>query len=187
MKGMRGFMKARDVFEILVREHSDMLWAYLRSTVFDSVAAEDLYQETLVVAWRRLDDYDKSRPFGAWVRGIAGKLVLAHIRKTGRRGMALCDGETLDALAEKFSQLEEPPATEWNDRLDALKQCMEKLPGEDQKIVARHYNGEEDCKVIAGSMGMNTETVKKRLQRARAALADCIERRMTSQSARATV
>ena len=30
----------------------------------------DLFQETMVVAWRRLDDFDHTRPFGPWLRGL---------------------------------------------------------------------------------------------------------------------
>ena len=60
---------AADVFAILVREHADRLLAYLRATVPAS-SVDDLFQETVLVAWRRLPDYDRARPFGAWLRGI---------------------------------------------------------------------------------------------------------------------
>src|SRR4030095_1216705 len=72
---------ARQVFEILVHEHADMLTAFLRSLVLDSSAIHDLFQETMLVAWRRLADYDRARPFGPWLRGIAGVLVMEHRRK----------------------------------------------------------------------------------------------------------
>jgi RNA polymerase sigma-70 factor len=177
-------MEAGEVFEILVRDHSDMLWAYLRSTVFDQNAAEDIYQDTLVVAWRRLPDYDRERPFGAWLRGIAGKLVLAHIRKTGRRRMALCDSETLDSLAQKYDEFEAATSGVWDDKLDALRLCMEKLKEQDAVVLNHHYRGGQDCQAIAETTGIALETVKKRLQRSRAALADCIERRVAGERIR---
>jgi len=37
----------------------------------DQTAADDIWQETMLVAWRRFDDDDTTRPFGAWLRGIA--------------------------------------------------------------------------------------------------------------------
>ena len=32
----------------------------------------------MLTAWRRLGDYDHTRPFGPWLRGIATRLVLRH-------------------------------------------------------------------------------------------------------------
>ena len=74
-------LKARKAFEILARENSRMLIVYLRSLVQDEAAIDDLFQETMVVAWRRLDECDLDRPFGPWLRGIASRLVMAHYRK----------------------------------------------------------------------------------------------------------
>ena len=70
--------KAKRAFEILVRENSRMLLVYLRSLVRDEAAIDDLFQETMMVAWRRLDQCDLGRPFGPWVRGITSRIVLAH-------------------------------------------------------------------------------------------------------------
>ena len=55
-------------FEILARENSRMLTVYLRSLVDDEAAVDDLFQETMVVAWRRLDECDLSLPFGPWLQ-----------------------------------------------------------------------------------------------------------------------
>jgi RNA polymerase sigma-70 factor (ECF subfamily) len=62
---------AKTLFETLVREHADMLTVYLRSALGDVSDVYDLFQETMIVAWRRLDDFDHRRSFGAWLRGVA--------------------------------------------------------------------------------------------------------------------
>ena len=62
---------ARAVFDILVHEHADMLAAYLRTLLGRDSSLDDIFQETMLVAWRRLEDYDRSRPFAPWLRGIA--------------------------------------------------------------------------------------------------------------------
>ena len=58
-----------------------MLTVYLRSLLRDEAAIDDLIQETMIVAWRRLDECDLNRPFGPWLRGMASRLVMAHYRK----------------------------------------------------------------------------------------------------------
>ncbi|MCA8939308.1 MAG: sigma-70 family RNA polymerase sigma factor [Planctomycetes bacterium] len=167
----------KQLFEILINDQRDMLWGYLRSTVYDRHAAEDLFQEVILVAWRRLDDYDSDRPFGAWLRGIAGKLVLAYFRKKATRSAALVEEDTLNALALRFSQIEEGIGNDWNERLEALLACIENLNDEDRGIVRAHYFQALQCKDIADSHSLGIEAIKKRLQRARAALADCITRK----------
>ena len=92
-------MDCRSLFEILIRENTDMLVAYIRSGVRDEHAVDDLYQETVLTAWRRLDAYDRDKPIGPWLRGIAGKLMLAHYRKTSRSAQPLND-QTLEWLNE---------------------------------------------------------------------------------------
>ena len=72
------------LFEILVRENADSLTAFLRASVYNEAAADDLFQETMLIAWRKIGEYDRSRPFGAWLRGIAKRLALAHFRKASR-------------------------------------------------------------------------------------------------------
>ena len=44
--------KGKEVFEILMRENADMLLAFLRASVRDSHAVDEMFQETMVVAWR---------------------------------------------------------------------------------------------------------------------------------------
>lgn len=170
-------MEAKDVFEILAREHEQMLWAYLRSVVYDQHAAEDLYQEALLVAWNRLPDYDRERPFGAWLRGIARNLVLAYIRKHGRSKVMLVDEQALDGIASRYEELETLIPGDWEGKLEALRRCMAALGKHDLEVVQRHYQGAQDCQQIATGTGIGLEAVKKRLQRARASLAACVKRR----------
>ncbi len=90
-------MDVRDLFETLVREHAEMLTAFIRGTVRDGSLVDDIFQETMLTAWRRLDEYDKQRPFGSWLRGIAARVQLAAYRKSAR-GFTLCDEETRSRL-----------------------------------------------------------------------------------------
>jgi RNA polymerase sigma-70 factor (ECF subfamily) len=154
-----------------------MLYAYLRSVVFDPHAAEDLYQEALLVAWNRLDDYDRERPFGAWLRGIARNLVLAYCRKHERAKLVAFNDDVMEGVAAKFDELEAAHPGDWDVKLEALRVCLAALGSRDREVVSSHYRDELDCGAIAAQTGLGVEVVKKRLQRARAALAECILRR----------
>lgn len=100
--------EAHAVFEILVRENEAMLMTYLRAAVRNQNAVEDLFQETMLVAWRRLNEYDRSYPFGPWIRGIAAKLIMAHFRKA-KSDIMMTGGEMLEYLSQQVEHIHERP------------------------------------------------------------------------------
>ena len=48
-------------FEILVAEYRPMVLSYLRALVHDGHLAEDLTQETMLIAHRKIDSFDSER------------------------------------------------------------------------------------------------------------------------------
>ena len=76
--------RATRVFEMLVRQNEGMLITYIRALVPDAGLADDIFQDTMITAWKRFDDYDQSRPLGPWLRGIAANLI----RNAGRKKAA---------------------------------------------------------------------------------------------------
>lgn len=165
---------AREVFEILAREHADMLTAFLRSLVVRSDVVDDLFQEAMLVAWRRLGEYDRTMPFGPWLRGIAARLVLQHRRKAAR-GFLCCEPEVLTALEAQYARLERRPADSFRQRMDRLTACMGKLPPLLRDAVDMVYGRGLSLQSLAASLEANEEAVKKRIQRARQMLAKCLE------------
>ena len=118
------WMDSRDLFEILVRENADSVRAFLLSSVRDAASAEDLLQDTFLTAWKNLDRYDRQLPFGPWVRGIAGKLLLNWRRKMGRSKLYFCDEEALGVLDQKFEEFQAFPGDTFDDKVDVLRGCM---------------------------------------------------------------
>lgn len=173
---------AQKLFELLVRDNADMLTAYLSAALRDGTAVEDVFQETLLVAWRRLDECDTSRPFGPWLRGIAAKLVLAHYRKFARREQ-LCGQDVLDELELKFAQFHRLPGKNFDEKLDALRNCIERLPHKYKQAVDLHYKDEIAVPVAAERLAVGIEAFRKRLQRARGRLLDCLNRRLAAADA----
>ena len=177
--GWRGArnMQPEQVFEILARENSDMLLAFLRSAVRDSSAVDDLFQETMLVAWRKLAEYDRARPFGAWLRGIAGNLALAHSRQTAGE-VRLLDPESLEWLESRFAQLQRLRGDTLSEKLSALRECVAGLPDEYRQPLEMRYGHAQSLAEIGAALELAIETLKKRLTRAKLRLADCLERKL---------
>lgn len=171
-------MNTVSLFEILAREHAPMLAAYLRSVVHDSAAVDDLFQEAMLAAWKSLDRYDRNQPFGPWLRGIAAKLILADRRRMAKSPV-LCDAETLQHLDHRFELVEARPGDTLDEKLVALSQCIELLPPHYREVVQLRYRMELPSAKVAENLNVSMETLKKRLQRARANLLDCLNRKLT--------
>lgn len=166
-------MEADQFFEILVREHADMLMVYLRSIVRDATTVDDLFQETMLTAWRTIDRFDRARPFGPWLRGIAGKLVLAS-RREAVAHPALCDEQTLEQLDHRMTQLQRLPGDTLDEKLDALRDCLCNLPELYRQAIELRYQEQLKPQTITARLQLNAEAVKKRLQRARMMLLECL-------------
>lgn len=164
---------AREVFEILARDHADMLAAYLRSLVWSPPAAEDLFQETMLVAWRRLGDFDRSRPFGAWLRGIARRLALEDQRR--RRALPTSiDPEVLAELDRRYEDLAHAPGDTFRQRAERLIKCLARLPEHMRAAIEMVYSRQMLLGAAAQALDASEEAVKKRIQRARQLLAECV-------------
>lgn len=72
----------RRAFEELVRRHQGMIRAQLRRLLHgDEAAADDLAQETFVLAWRKLDQFRGDARFSTWLYRIAYSCFLQSRRK----------------------------------------------------------------------------------------------------------
>jgi RNA polymerase sigma-70 factor (ECF subfamily) len=167
---------SKDLFEILAREHGPTLLMYLRSVVRDASAVDDLFQETMLAAWRNIDEFDRTRPFGPWLRGIAGKLVLAHYRKEARR-FVYCDEAVLEHLEARFEALHAQPGDTLDEKLDKLRECLAVLPAPYRQAVELRYREGLKGRLLAAKAGVSFENVKKRLQRGRQQLMECLDRK----------
>jgi RNA polymerase sigma-70 factor len=162
-----------DLFSILMHANAEMLTAFLHAAVFDAADIDDLFQETMLTAWRRLDDFDQSRPFGPWLRGIASKLVLAYIREHGRKPI-LVDAEILEILEKQIELIESRKGDTLDEKVSELHLCIERLPESFRQIIrSRYFDGirHED---LSKQLSLSIDAVLKRLQRARFLLRDCL-------------
>ena len=164
------------VFEILMRENADRLMIFLRATVRDSAVVDDLFQETMMTAWRRLDDFDRSRPFGPWLRGIGARLVMAHFRKT-KRDFMLIDQPVLERISQQMNQLDESSRYSFDESIEQLRDCIKSLPEKLGTAISARYLNDHSMLQAAGQLGISEEATKKRLQRARTQLLECMQRK----------
>lgn len=70
----------RAAMEQLLLPHLSMLHAYSQAICGDFHGAQDVVQETAVIAVTNIDKFFTESDFAAWLRGIARRQALAHAR-----------------------------------------------------------------------------------------------------------
>lgn len=164
------------LFEILVRENADSLTVFLRAAIDVSATADDFFQETMLIAWRKIGDYDRARPFGAWWCGLARNLVLTHYRLAARQ-IAFSNEKRLELLDQRVSQIERRPGDSFDEKIAALTDCIERLTPKFRGPIDLHYRESRNAEWIARHLETTKDAIQKRLQRARIQLAECLEQR----------
>lgn len=156
--------------ETFVRRHQQALWRYARGLGAEPNLAEDLVQEAFVTALRRFHGGPDAAAF-VFLRTTVRHLWLRRRRDDARREELLADAA--DRLWERTGG-DADGGVRW---LDALRACTEKLTGRAREVVERFYANGESRASIAQAFGMVENGVKTLLQRTRAALKACLERR----------
>ncbi|MBM4042677.1 MAG: sigma-70 family RNA polymerase sigma factor [Planctomycetes bacterium] len=156
----------------LVREQYAMVLSFCTMLMGDRGEAEDLAQEAFLVACRRAEEFDASRPAGPWLRGIARNLARNAARRA--RPVALVGDATLEWLEEIHQRIESRPGDQWADKLEALDACLAELDEADRSALALLYHERCSYEEIGARLKTSLANVKKRLYRARRRLADCV-------------
>ena len=157
------------IFEVLVREHHRRLLAYAQSLVKNNSTAEDLVQEALITAYKKIDTFDAKASFPAWVRGIIRYKYLEYSRS--HREIAL-EEQLLDTLDSTHAEWDK--SAEKQNLFAALSACLSQLPEALHSVVYMFYMKKLPGHEVALCLKSNEQTVRKRLQRARQQLGRCI-------------
>ena len=168
----RAETQSRSHIEDVVRRHQVGIWRYLRSLGCDESLADDLLQETFVVALRRDLDDSGPRATATFLRRTAQHLFLRTRSKQNRRARLLA--EAVERLWEH--DCAEDDGELW---LASLRSCVDELEGRAATVVHRFYRDEVSRAQLARELGMKETGVKTLLQRVRASLRACVERRMS--------
>jgi RNA polymerase sigma-70 factor (ECF subfamily) len=138
--------------------------------------AEDLAQETLLLAWRRMESLRDPAKRTQWIAGIARNVSLSWLRQHGRdRAHSIVLSQpsdepsttTLEDLADEFDLEIE---LERKELVNLLDRALVLLPEETRAILLKRYIDESPLGEIAEQMGMNASAVAMRLQRGKLAL-----------------
>jgi len=162
----------REEFAENLRRNQTQIFSFIYSLVRNFDDADDLFQRTSLILWRKFERFDRSRSFVAWACGVARFEVANFLRDRDRRRQYFCDD--LDAfLIDAHAELEHI-----EERREALAECMKKLRLRDQQLLQECYDGSAGIAEIARNWERSIQSIHNSLSRIRRALHECVQRNL---------
>jgi len=158
------------------------LGAFVCGLLRDAHAAEDVIQEVWVRLAAEVGKGTVIENQPAWCRRVARNLILKHWRKQ-QTTKVVADSEVMEAFLAQvetaFSEVDQDADDEWQQRQQALDDCVATLPEKSRRMLSLRYEGRQSVEEVARATGQTFDAVTKSLYRLRQALADCVERKLS--------
>jgi RNA polymerase sigma-70 factor, ECF subfamily len=173
-------------YEELVRMHQQRLLTVVGGILRRSEDVEDVAQQALVKAYVSLKRFDQRAAFGTWLYKIAVNECWDYFRKKKVRRLVY----EADLSEEQIEQLESLPehtggavklgqdAQTRTEQRDLLDQLLCELDEHDRTMLVMKEVSGFTVEEIGEALGLNVNTVKVRLFRARARLVEIYRRRL---------
>jgi len=159
-------------FDRLVRQYHTQLLGYIHSLVRDLEDAEDLFQQTMLILWKKFSTFDRQQSFLAWGCGIARLEVSNYLRVRSRNRLYFSDdlNSLLSDAEVDFSR------EEVESQRDALRGCVQKLRERDRELLNTCCGTARGVGEAAQATGRSPQSIHNSLRRIRRALFECIQR-----------
>lgn len=141
--------------------------------VWNPAEADDVLQETNLVLWEKVAEFDTSRPFLPWAMRFAQLQAMAWLKRHRRRTERFVFDDDLAKLLADEAAMDEPA---FDARRVALASCFQKLRPEQRELIARRYEPEASVNAMAEAGGTTPKAISDRLRRIRHALLECIQK-----------
>jgi RNA polymerase sigma-70 factor (ECF subfamily) len=168
-------------FEQLVRTHQQRVFGLVARILHRQDDVEDIAQQVFLKVYLSLNRFDQRAAFSTWLYKIAVNECWDHLRKKKVRPLLY----EADLSEEQVSQLDGIGALgrstagidEQTQTRDTLERVLEILPEQDRELLMLKEVEGFSVQELADILGLNVNTVKVRLFRARGRIMEVHRRR----------
>lgn len=158
----------------IVREHQRDVWRFLMALGCQAAEAEDLTQETFVAVFRGGFEYRGPHETAGYLRKVAKHRFISSVRKR-KRAPVVRNLDDVDAEWARFDS-----NCDGDERIELIRRCLETLGDRARRGLTLRYRDDLSRTDIAARLQMKEAGVRTLLERARAALRECVERKLKS-------
>ncbi len=164
-----------EAFGALVRRYEGVLYGYLRRYLGASDLADDVFQNTFLQLYTKINQFEAGRPVRPWLYAIATNQAIDALRRQNRHQTIRLHAESEDTNDTETPQLltllesrEAGPLEhlQGEERKQLVRASVEKLPDFLKQVVLLAYYQGLKYKDIAAILNIPVGTVKSRLHTA---------------------
>lgn len=164
----------QSAYAILVKRHQRYIFTLALRFTKSREDAEEVAQDCFIKAYKSLSAFQQQSKFTTWLYSIVYTTAMTFLRKKKLKTDSMDD----DAVFSKVNQLTPDlkfDSTEKKSRSYYVNLAISQLLPDDATIITLFYQGEQSLEEIAQVIGMETNTVKVKLHRARHRLKEKLE------------
>jgi len=158
----------------LVKRHQRFVFTLALRFAKNREDAEEIAQDCFIKAYRSLSAFQRQSKFSTWLYSIVYTTAMTFLRKK-RVDTDSIDDENTYIQLENSSSSHDINSAENKSRSYYLNQAITQLMPDDAAIITLFYMGEQSLDEISKTLGIEANTVKVKLFRARQRLKEKLE------------
>lgn len=164
----------RNAYAELVNRYQNYVFTLTLRLIKSREDAEEVAQDVFVKAYRSLADFRGESKFSTWLYTITNTTSITFLRKKKLEVHSL-DNEKVFELADSKNSGFRANTVEQKSRVSMVTKAIALLSPADAEIITLFYKVEQSLDEIGKILGLETNTVKVRLHRARTRLKEKME------------
>jgi RNA polymerase sigma factor (sigma-70 family) len=160
----------QQAYTLLVDKYKSFVFTMAFRYTKNREDAEEVSQDIFVKAYRALADFRKESKFSTWLYTITSTTCITFLRKKKLEIHSLDNEKIFDIADSQDSGLR--ANMEQKSKAIMVNKAIRLLKSDDAAIITLFYKAEQTLEEIAKALGIDANTAKVRLHRARTRLKD---------------
>lgn len=154
------------LFGLLVERYRNFVFTLVLRFTANREDAEEIAQDIFVKAYRSLADFRGASKFSTWLYTIVHNSCISFLRKKKMHITSIDQDGTLLQLENRESEFS-ANKIEQKSKHAMVNEAIGLLGSDDHQVITLFYKGEQSLEEIGRIMGLDPNTVKVKLHRAR--------------------
>ena len=169
-----------NAYALLVERYKSYVFTLTLRFTKNREDAEEVSQDIFVKAYRSLADFKGTAKFSTWLYTIVNTTCITFLRKKRLDIKSLDDERTFEVADSQDSGFG-ANQVEQKSRLNMVNRAIAMLGPDDAEIITLFYKNEQSLDEISQILGIEVNTAKVRLHRARTRLKEKMEKHFTEE------
>ena len=164
----------QQAYAVLVNRYQNYVFTLTLRFTRNREDAEEVSQDIFIKAYKALADFRGASKFSTWLYTIVNTTCISFLRKK-KLDIHSLDNEKVFEVADSLDSGMHANQVEQKSKVAMVNNAIKMLNADDAEVITLFYKGEQTLEEIASILGVEANTAKVRLHRARGRLKEKME------------